>query len=186
VAALLGDRTARQAGRLTLNPLRHLDPFGTLLPLLAAFYGAPGFGWGRPVPIDPRQLRGGRLGLAAVSAAGPLSNVVLAILGAFVLRLGAEGAIELPQLGAEFLLGLIRLNVALAVFNILPVAPLDGFGVAVSFLPRPVAAFLARYGPLVLLLLVGAPFIIGINLLGVVLLPLQRALLIFISRVVGA
>jgi Zn-dependent protease len=186
VAALLGDRTARQAGRLTLNPLRHLDPFGTLLPLLAVFYGAPGFGWGRPVPIDPRQLRWGRLGLAAVSAAGPLSNVVLAIVGAFVLRLGAEGAFELPELGQEFLTRLILLNVGLAVFNLLPVAPLDGFGVALSFFPRPVAAFLARYGPLVLLLLIGAPFIIGINVLGVILVPLQRALLTFVFRVVGA
>ena len=154
--------------------------------MLAAFSGAPGFGWGKPVPVDPRRLRWGRMGMAIVSIAGPASNVVLAVLAAIVWRLGAEGAFTLPDLGQQFLEGLILLNVGLAVFNVLPVAPLDGFGVASAFLPRAVAVWLARYGPVVLLILIGAPFIIGRDILGLVLNPMRQALLAFVLQAARA
>ncbi|HVG96172.1 MAG TPA: site-2 protease family protein [Chloroflexota bacterium] len=184
-AFLLGDQTAQREGRLSLNPLKHLDPIGTLLPVLAALSGAPGFGWGKPVPVDPRRLRWGRIGMAVVSVAGPTSNVVLAILAAFVFRLVAAGVLTVPELGLDFLSGLVILNISLAVFNILPVAPLDGFGVASAFLPRPVASWLARYGPGVLLLLIAAPFVIRRDILGEILNPLRRALLAFVQQVAG-
>lgn len=187
-ARSLGDLTAQQAGRLTLNPLRHLDPFGSLLLLLALFSGAPGIGWGRPVPVDPRNLRYGRAGMALVSAAGPLSNVALAITAAIVIRLLQQSAVDVPPLGLDLISTLILLNVGLCVFNLLPVAPLDGFGVLVGVLPWRLAAPLARlgqYGPGILLILLFSQSIIRIDLLGLILGPPRRALLAFIVRLAG-
>jgi Zn-dependent protease len=188
VAFLLGDRTAQQAKRLTLNPLRHLDPFGSLLLLLTIFSGAPGIGWGRPVPVDPRRLRGGRLGMAAVSAAGPFSNVCLAIVAAVLVRYVAAGTFEQQDLTLDFLGTLIVLNVGLAVFNLLPIAPLDGFGVVVGVLPWSIASFFARlgqYGPGILLLLIFSGSIIRFDLLGMILGPPRRALLALVRQVAG-
>src|SRR5262249_20197485 len=131
----LGDETAVRAGRLTLNPLRHLDPFGSLLLVLTIFSGAPGFGWGRPVPLNPRNLRYGRLGMALVSAAGPLSNVALALIAAYGVRIIRGSDLEVPVYAQQFIVDVILLNVSLCVFNLLPIAPLDGFGVLVGILP---------------------------------------------------
>lgn len=173
---------------MTLNPLRHLDPFGSLLLLLALFSGAPGIGWGRPVPVDPRNLRFGRAGMALVSAAGPLSNVVLAIVAAIVIRLVQERAVDVPPLGLDVISTLILLNVGLCVFNLLPVAPLDGFGVLVGVLPWRLAAPLARlgqYGPGILLILLFSQSIIRIDLLGLILGPPRRALLALMVRLAG-
>jgi Zn-dependent protease len=170
----LGDPTAQRAGRLTLNPLRHLDPFGSILLLLA------GFGWGKPVPVDPRALRLGRLGMAIVSAAGPLSNLVVALLTALSIRTLLELEVGVSRLVIQFLFLLIALNVGLCVFNLLPIAPLDGFGVAVGMLPWSIAgplARLAQYGPGILLLLVFSQTLIRIDLLGLILGPFNRALL---------
>jgi Zn-dependent protease len=180
VADTLGDHRPRALNRVNLNPVNHIDPVGAIVFVLA------GFGWGKPVPVDPRRLRWGRMGMAIVSIAGPASNVVLAILAAIVWRLGAEGAFALPDLGRQFLAGLVSLNVGLAVFNVLPVAPLDGFGVASAFLPRTVATWLARYGPVLLLILIGAPFIIGRDILGLALNPMRQALLAFVLQAAGA
>ena len=179
-ALACGDPTAREQGRISLNPLRHIDPIGSVVfPALLALTGAPVFGWARPVPVDLRRTREPRLANLLVSAAGPLSNVVLALLFTalvFVVRprLHAVGAGAVDE--ALFLLAVysVLINAALAIFNLLPIPPLDGFGVLESLLPRslaPLAFALRRYGMLIL---------IGLMMTGVlrhVLGPPQRAIL---------
>lgn len=123
----LGDRTARHQGRITLNPLAHFDPLGFfMLVLLAA--GAFGFAWGRPVPVNPYALRGGRRGMALVAFAGPLSNLMQAAVAVAVLRLVAGTGIGDQSLLVALNL-YIRYNILLAAFNMLPVPPLDGYNV---------------------------------------------------------
>jgi Zn-dependent protease len=136
-AARLGDDTAARLGRLTLNPISHIDLLGTvLLPLL----GVP-FGWAKPVPIDPSRFRRDvsmARGMALTASAGPASNVVLALLAAVGLGLGLRLAPDLLQrdgAAAFFLLGMLRLNVGLALFNLIPVPPLDGSRVVAWLLP---------------------------------------------------
>lgn len=163
VAWRCGDPTAREAGRISLNPLRHLDPVGSLLvPLVLALSGAPVFGWARPVPVSLARTRDPRRAQLLVSAAGPASNLALAFVSgaAFSLlrpALAAGSPGLWPEVAATFLLSSVVVNLVLAVFNLLPVPPLDGFGVLESVLPRAWAlrAFrLRRYGmPLLLLLL---------------------------------
>ncbi len=146
----LGDRRPRALGRVSLNPLRHLDPLG------AIFLALVGFGWGRPVPVNVAALRGGPMGMAMVAAAGPLANVAVAVALAVVYR-SLDLADLLPSI-VEFILFLaVALNLVLAVFNLLPIPPLDGYNVLLAFLPpRQVYAVqrYAQYGFLVLLLLV--------------------------------
>ncbi len=168
VAAALGDQTARNLGRLTLDPRAHLDPTGTLLLFIV------GFGWGKPVPFNPYALRNGpRTGMAMVAAAGPISNLLIATVLAMPLRFGwvtwhnpfetivGTAGWDTADYVGLFLSAGVLLNVILAVFNLLPVAPLDGFKVAVGLLPvelaRPVAR-LERYGILILLALIFVVF----------------------------
>ncbi len=142
----LGDPTAKRQGRLSLNPLVHLDPVGTLMLFLV------GLGWGKPVPVNPYYLRqGARTGMALVGAGGPVSNLLVAWLFALLIR-------YVPALQSSYvfdLVGAIMLyNVLLAVFNLIPVAPLDGFNIALGVLPRNLAYSLARtqrFGPIILL-----------------------------------
>ena len=151
VASELGDNTARALGRVTLNPVKHLDPVGSVLIFLA------GFGWGKPVPVDVRFLRGDpRLGMALVSAAGPASNVVAAVLFAMLVRLGLADALipgvaifgrDLASVVDFTLQMLVRFNLILAIFNLLPIAPLDGFKVALGLLPRDLAIPFSRTEP---------------------------------------
>jgi Zn-dependent protease len=118
----LGDSTARYAGRLSLNPLVHLDPMGTLMMLFSVFSGF-GIGWGKPVPVNPLYLRRGpRVGMGLVAAAGPLSNLVLAAIVAVPIRLGLTMSWTLINL----LLVVISVNISIALFNLLPIPPLDG------------------------------------------------------------
>jgi len=147
VATMLGDDTPRRDGRVTLNPAAHVDWLGTLIvPLATSLMGAGFLGWGRPVNTDPRQLRGGRVGLAAVALAGPLSNVVFAALIALAANF-APGA-------AEILFRAAYMSIYLALFNLIPLPPLDGSKVllAAGF---PVRWYieLARYGFLLLMVL---------------------------------
>lgn len=181
---LLGDDTATREGRLTLNPIKHLDPFGTLLLVITMFSGVPGIGWGRPVPVDGGALRYGRAGMAIVSAAGPLSNLILAFAAAVALSvLGLD-----PRRGdlvAQFVFTSLILNVGLAAFNLLPIAPLDGFGVLMGIVPSAVAdrlQWLGQYGPLILLILVFSGTIIQFNLLSFVLDPVRDTLMSLVLR----
>jgi len=174
----LGDPTARLLGRLTLNPIPHIDLVGTILfPLLGMATGLPLIGWAKPVPVNPRNLRRPRQDFALVALAGPVSNLILA-LGASILltifRTTTHTAALAPSAIAEALLMGVVINVLLAVFNMLPVPPLDGGNVLMGVVSEQVAraiAWLRPYGFLVLYALM---------LLGVIdklLFPVQRAVL---------
>lgn len=162
VALRLGDDTARRAGRLTLNPISHVDLFGTIiLPFALYLFNLPVLGYAKPVPVDFRVLRGGRTGMLQVAAAGPLTNFVLAIASGLLLR--AMPAFLHGSLGPTVIVPLIQMlrasviiNVELGVFNLFPVLPLDGGRVLFSILPISAARAYAqteRYGFLILLLL---------------------------------
>ena len=143
----LGDSTAKDLGRLTLNPMKHLDVFGILLVLVA------GFGWAKPVPVNPYNLRHGRRDMAIVAVAGPLSNLAMAVAVALVWRLADPG--QMPQFVLYVLFTLVWLNVVLLFFNLLPIAPLDGFKVALGLLPEHLANQLARTAQWGMLILIG-------------------------------
>jgi len=132
VADMLGDPTARYAGRLTLNPLPHLDMFGSIiLPLLLVFSHSPiFFGYAKPVPYNPYNLRPGRFSEALVAGAGPLSNLVLALLGGLVIRSHVFPA------GSDIIFLIVVVNVMLCIFNLIPIPPLDGSKVLEALLPR--------------------------------------------------
>jgi Zn-dependent protease len=137
-AARLGDGTARLFGRLTLNPIVHLDPIGSVVLALSALVGGFFIGWAKPTPVNPSMLRHGRWGEALVAAAGPASNLLLAIMAALVFRVFA--ALELAPSPALEFVGLVIgwfliINVALFIFNLLPLPPLDGSKVLFAFLP---------------------------------------------------
>ena len=171
----LGDPTSRRQGRLTLNPLAHLDPVGSLMILFA------GFGWGKPVPVNPYMLRTDpTVGMALVSFAGPLSNMLMAFLFALPIRFGVLhfgfSSGPLPSLGM-LVETIVFLNLILAVFNLIPLAPLDGYKVALAVLPYEWAQKLRQieaYGPLILILLVFLPNLIRVDILGRILFPPTR------------
>lgn len=132
MAERLGDDTAREEGRITLNPIPHIDPFGSiLLPLLLLFAGSPViFGAAKPVPVNFNNLRNPKSGMALVSVVGPLSNFALALLFVIPLKFGIASSVAEP-----ILLQAIFINLVLGVFNLLPIPPLDGSKIVASFLP---------------------------------------------------
>ena len=156
-----GDPTARRLGRISLNPLVHMDPVGTvLLPLLGILAGGFVFGWAKPVPVNPANLKNHRRDFLMIAAAGPASNIVLALgastlLGAVPGGLGASEG--LPGILATFGFAMLQLNLLLAVFNMLPIPPLDGGNVLAGLLPEALAAGYDRlvrpYGFVILIVL---------------------------------
>ncbi|HKX79658.1 MAG TPA: site-2 protease family protein [Novosphingobium sp.] len=187
VARMLGDPTAAQQGRLTLNPLRHVDPFGTvILPTILALAKGPIFGWAKPVPVDARRLNNPRRDMMIVAAAGPGSNLLLAAVTAVVLgllaRLGGElEAGPVTMFIAQNLNNFILINVFLALFNLLPVPPFDGSHILEGLLPDRLAYQYAKLRPLGLpllfLLLLVVPWLFpGLGVVeNVVLPPVQWA-----------
>ena len=180
----LGDGTAKLMGRLTLDPRAHFDQTGGLLLAASVMLAGFGFGWAKPTPYNPRNLQGGRWGEAIVSAAGPLSNLVLAIAGAIPLRYILATRINVPVL-VDFLQVFVSLNLVLMVFNLIPIPPLDGSKVLFAFLnPRTawqVRPVLEQYGFIILIAAMFVPLFGGQTLIGIVfnelLLPLERLLI---------
>ncbi len=174
-ADVLGDPTPRHMGRLTLNPAAHFDPIGALMILYSVVSGW-GFGWGKPVPVNPRYLRyGPRVGMALTAVAGPLSNLVIAAVAATPFRLG----LHLSGLLEQLMLYVVLVNVSLALFNMLPIPPLDGFSVLSGILSTIRAKWaydavtkldrLRTFGPMLFLLVIMADQFLPFSILGFLL-----------------
>lgn len=182
VALRLGDSTAKDAGRLTLNPIRHIDPMGSiLLPLFLVLLQSPFlFGWAKPVPYNPMNLKNPKRGAGIIGAAGPASNLLVAAFFAVVYRVaagfgatGGAGAATLAGLSAT----IVAVNIALALFNLIPIPPLDGSNILFAFLPDRflyMQQFLSRYGFYILLLFMFAG---GFDFLGPAIWVLYTAFL---------
>lgn len=152
VAFLLGDPTAKRAHRLTLNPIAHIDLFGSIiLPLLLFFTNNPLLGWAKPVPFNPAYFRDPRRGIMLVGAAGPAANFATALLCAAILHLTAP----LPHLAAVFLFLFCATNVILGIFNLIPIPPLDGSRVVLGLLPDDLARSYLKIEPFGFILIFG-------------------------------
>jgi Zn-dependent protease len=150
----LGDPTARQLGRLTLNPLAHIDWIGTVLfPLVAIATGVPLIGWAKPVPVNGANLKAPRRDFAIVALAGPVSNLLLAVVGTVLLAVLLKSGQEVGTPAVAFCASFVGLNVLLAVFNMIPLPPLDGGNVLAGLVPGPVADLIDRIRPFGFLIL---------------------------------
>lgn len=198
VADLLGDRLPRARGRVTLNPVAHLDPTGTMLMVLV------GFGWGKPVPVNPNSTANPKASLGLTAAAGPLSNFAVAAIAGLPLKTDvfpwispfntrafsflADQGFTSEQYAGLFLSSIVLFSVILGVFNLIPIAPLDGFKVAIGILPRDLAREFARleqYGPLMLIALIALPFLTG-GKFGILFEVMQPVIKVLVSAFAGA
>jgi Zn-dependent protease len=170
-AYLLGDDTAYRDGRVTLNPISHLDLLGSMMLLLA------GFGWGRPTPVVPSKLRGGVFGPVAVALAGPVSNLLIVVVCAVLYVLP-----PFQDTGGYLFILVIMVaftNALLFVFNLIPIPPLDGSKVIFPFLPRALDGFvdfMNQYGPMILLGIILVSFLTRLPILGILLAPVRPLL----------
>jgi Zn-dependent protease len=173
VAHRYGDDTAKQSGRLSLNPLRHLDPLGTIMIFLVQF------GWAKPVPVNPHQLKNPKKDMLWISAAGPLSNMLLALVSGLLLRMLSDfsGTTDRDSMTGVLILMVflsMKINLALAIFNILPIAPLDGSKILYGLLPPGFGKMifaLERYGPFILIGLIIFGRATGVSILGGLIWP---------------
>ena len=173
VAHRYGDDTAQKNGRLTLNPLRHLDPLGTIMIFLVQF------GWAKPVPVNPYNLRNPKKDMLWISAAGPLSNMLLALISGLLFRLFSDSAMiadrdSLTGLLVVMVFLSLKINLALAIFNIIPIAPLDGSKILYGLLPPGFGKMILaieRYGPFILIGLIIFGRATGVSILGGLIWP---------------
>ena len=188
VAYSLGDSVAHHQGRVSLNPLQHLDRAGTLMILLV------GFGWGKPVQFNPDEIRFGRTGVAVVAMAGPMSNFLTSAMIAVLVKtniISIDGGLgvslvrvlEDPTNILVWIVGIVTttfsISILLGIFNLLPIAPLDGFQASLAIAPRPIAIFLQRYsqyGMLLLFGIIGADIIFGTGFLSAIIHPLTEGI----------
>ena len=185
-ARRFGDTTAESMGRLTLNPVKHVDPFGTIiLPMLLAIAHAPIFGWARPVPVRSDRMRNPRRDMILVALAGPGMNLLLAVLATLVLAgalaLGNSGPMSAGGFLASNALNFLLINIFLAVFNLIPLPPFDGGHVVEGLLPPPLAASFKRLGRyslliLILLLLILPMLSPELNIVGKAITPIVTAI----------
>ena len=169
MAYRLGDSTAARMGRLTLNPMSHLDPIGSLALLLM------GFGWAKPVPVDARYFENPRKDMVKVAAAGPISNIILAIIAAFVLRLLFDTDLLSNSVKTFFII-FMQINITLAVFNLLPVSPLDGSQILSPFLEKQfgpdIVWKMQVYGPRVLFIIIIFSMVTDIHIFSFIITPI--------------
>jgi len=169
MAYRLGDSTAARMGRLTLNPMSHLDPIGSLALLLM------GFGWAKPVPVDPRHLENPRQDMVKVAAAGPISNIILAIISALLLRLLFDTDLLSNSVKTFFII-FMQINITLAVFNLLPVSPLDGSQILSPFLEKKfgpdIVWKMQVYGPRVLFFIIIFSMVTDIHIFSFIITPI--------------
>ena len=181
VANILGDKTAKMLGRLTLNPIKHIDPIGTIAVPLAMVALQTGFvfGWAKPVPVSTRNFKSPRRDMAIVAAAGPISNLIMAVFWVFILKLGgsvipdqaiAQGIMAMGQAG-------IIINLILFIFNLFPIPPLDGSKVLSGFLPQPLANLMDKIEPY------GLFIVLGLVYFGVLNTIMQPVLNFFIQTI---
>ena len=169
MAYRLGDTTAARMGRLTLNPMSHLDPIGSLALIFM------GFGWAKPVPVDARYLKNPRQDMVKVAAAGPISNIILAIIGALVLRL-LFGTDLLSNSVKTFFIIFMQINITLAVFNLLPISPLDGSQILAPFIEKQfgpdIVWKMQVYGPRVLFIIIIFSMVTDIHIFSFIITPI--------------
>ena len=179
----LGDPTAKDMGRLSLNPLRHLDVFGTLMLFLSNFR----FGWAKPVPVNPYNLKNLRRDDLIISAAGPLSNLGLALIAGILFRVVyGFNMTAIPEAAILMLQLLVFINVSLAFFNLLPIYPLDGSHILRGLLPESYGPMLDRFeqiAPMVLIFLIMSGFFFGYSIIWMILGPFIRAVVLLFSGI---
>jgi Zn-dependent protease len=171
----LGDPTPKRLGRLSLNPIRHLDPFGTIFLLLV------GFGWGKPVLYNPEYLRHGKKDELRIAIAGPISNLITALIFALPYRIAHYMHVDLSNNPLFIITAVItEINIILAVFNIIPIPPLDGSKIIFLFVSTETRIQIERIGPLFLMGLIFIVYIFRVNIFGTILTPIVEWLLNFV------